>query len=683
MLIGLLAPSVGPNLVFVTELIGAYVWTSFALVVATALLQRGGWRSAIILSPLLLTAGAWTLIGHLNEVPSLLQIPVPSDLQTVGLRGSLAGLYWPEVAVPWHSELDGSPANIWKPPFPLAYALAFIVLGHVAARQPRSRLAAPTLAALVGFLGIVAEELALLVTALWVGLEALRITLLKRSRRSVWGELLPAALGPVAAVVLLAVGGGSLTAFLTGAPQADVLLGGIDDPWSRQPFGHLESLHGRIGLLGVGAISAALVAALLAWRDRLVMALAVGTLPLLAAALTIEYPIAPHDVTRFDGHARNFALLALLLAVAGRLPELRPRWRITASAALAALVVWPTVALPVRTMGLGVSRGVQLTNSQPGSPGSDSDVTVYDLRRFVLDSPMSAGVAAYIRDNTQVNARIFSPHPNAMSIATGRPNASGLAGHLHLRPLIGPEFDDVLHHLEPGPLQRRGFSHVHATNAWIKGLPVHAQRWLSDPRLFERVFSSQSDALFLIQPAFRQLDAAYSQASFETLRQTVPASAAVYLSPNLHPQHAVRLALALSHTQLLGSVDPTSPHLMTQVVTESLSTQEPDLVVMPARMAPSAFPPTVRDPIWWNHEVAVYAPDGALAPIMDPPPQHFSVRLSDVQRADRRIAFTATFTDRATDLWRGQDWVVVATDDSPWRLPYRFGTAKFTSAFAR
>ena len=50
---------------------------------------------------------------------------------------------------------------------------------------------------------------------------------------------------------------------------------------------------------------------------------------------------------------------------------------------------------------------------------------------------------------------------------------------------------------------------------------------------------------------------------------------------------------------------------------------------------------------------------------------------------DGRVAFTATFTDRASDRWRGQDWVVVATDDSPWNLPYQFGTASFTSVFTR
>ena len=60
LLVGLLTPPVGPDLAFVQELLGAYAWTSLALVVATALLRRGSWRVALVIAPLLLTAGAWT-----------------------------------------------------------------------------------------------------------------------------------------------------------------------------------------------------------------------------------------------------------------------------------------------------------------------------------------------------------------------------------------------------------------------------------------------------------------------------------------------------------------------------------------------------------------------------------------------------------------------------------------------
>lgn len=683
LLVALLAPPFGPSWVLVTEVLGAYIWTSFAMVVAAALLERGGWRSMMLLSPLLLTAGAWTLVGHLNEVPHLLQIPAPTDLGTVGLRSSLAGLYWPDVAMRWHSELDGAPANIWKPPFVLAYALAFVVLWHAAASGRRSRMAALTLAPLVGFLGLVSEELALLVVGLWVVLECIRLVELRTDGRLGRGALLLHGMGPVAAVLLLAVGGGGLTGTLAGAAQADISLGWIDDPLSRDALGRHELLQGRIGLLGVGAISAALGAVLLGWRDRLVLTLAAGTIPLMGAALMIEYPIAPHDVTRFDGHARNFALLALVLAVAMRLPRLPPIWRLAASAAMAGLVVWPTIAQPVRTMSLGVSRGIQLSNSETGAPGAHSDVTIHDLERYSIAGSVSDDVSRYVRDHTAVDTRVFSSEGNALSIATGRPNASGLRGQIHLRPYVGEEYGDVVRYLEPEPVQRLGLAYLHGTADWIEGLPEYARRWLDDPLMFERVVRTETDALFRIRPAFLELRGSYAPASYEALRQAVPGTTVVYLAPSLQPRHILRIAAALSHAQVLGAVDTTSPHLLTGRATMSLTEQEPDLVVVPARLAPSAFDVGRRRPVWWNEEAAVYAPTGAIRPLVAPPRTDFSVVLADVRAADTRIAFTATFTDRATERWQGQDWVVVQTDDSAWRLPYRFGTVEFTAVFAR
>ncbi len=683
LLVGLLAPPFGPRWVLVTEVLGAYIWTSFALVVATALQQRGGWRSMLLLSPLMLTAGAWTLVGYLNEVPHLLQIPAPTDLGTVGLRSSLAGLYWPDVAMRWHSELDGAPANIWKPPFVLAYALAFVVLWHTAAGRGGARAAGLTLAAVVGFLGLVSEELALLVVGLWVVLETVRLVELRTDGRLARGTLLLRGMGPIIAVLLLAAGGGGLTGTLAGAAQADLSLGWFDDPLSRDPLGRHELLQGRIGLLGVGAISAAIVAALLAWRDRLVLSLAASTIPLMGAALMIQYPIAPHDVTRFDGHARNFALLALLLAVAMRLPRLPPVWRMGASAAIAGLVVWPTIAQPVRTMSLGVSRGIQLSNSETGVLGAHSDVTVHDLGRYSIAGSVSDDVSRYVRDNTAVDTRVFSAQGNALSIATGRPNASGLRGALHLRPYVGEEYDDVARFLEPEPVRRLGLAYLHGTADWIEGLPEHARRWLDDPRMFEPVVRTEWDALFRIRPAFLELRGSYAPASYEALRQAAPQATVVYLAPSLQPQHILRIAAALSHAQVLGAVDTTSPHLLTGRATMSLTEQEPELVVVPARLAPSVFEVGRRRPVWWNEEAAVYAPTGAIRPILDPPRMDLSVVLADVRAADTRIAFKATFTDRATERWQGQDWVVVRTDDSPWRLPYRFGTAEFTEVFAR
>ena len=78
----------------------------------------------------------------------------------------------------------------------------------------------------------------------------------------------------------------------------------------------------------------------------------------------------------------------------------------------------------------------------------------------------------------------------------------------------------------------------------------------------------------------------------------------------------------------------------------------------------------------FTHQPAPFRTSGS-------PTEHFSVRLSDVREQQNRIAFTATFTDYATDRWTGQDWVVIPTDDSSWQLPDNSSVGRRTNPPAR
>ena len=78
LLVALLSPPFGPDLAFVTELLSVYAWTSFVLVVATALLQRASMLIALVLAPLLLTAGAWD--ADLDDPGGAGRPPSPSSI---------------------------------------------------------------------------------------------------------------------------------------------------------------------------------------------------------------------------------------------------------------------------------------------------------------------------------------------------------------------------------------------------------------------------------------------------------------------------------------------------------------------------------------------------------------------------------------------------------------------------
>ena len=186
LLVGLLTPPWGPNLAFGSELLDAYAWTSFALVVVTALASRGSWRIALLFAPLLLSVGAWTWTSVGNGV---LQGPVPAGLPEAGLRASLWDIYWPTVGESWAPREAGLP-NIWKSSFPLAYALGLIVLERVARATDRPWPVTLALAALVGFLGLLSTTLAPLVIGLWAALEVVRLSQARRARALAWREML-------------------------------------------------------------------------------------------------------------------------------------------------------------------------------------------------------------------------------------------------------------------------------------------------------------------------------------------------------------------------------------------------------------------------------------------------------------------------------------------------------------
>ena len=243
-------------------------------------------------------------------------------------------------------------------------------------------------------------------------------------------------------------------------------------------FGTLDRLPGGIGLVGLGPLAVVGAALLLARRDRLVLALAAGTGLLLLATALLTYEPFPYDQVRLERHARNFALFALLIALGVRLAALRPApWRYGAGATIVALIIWPTIVAPVRNLGLAMGNGVEVANAQPAQTASRMGFE----QRFVLEHVPSDRITAYIRSNTAIDARVFSPHPHQMTYATGRPNTSGFAGLLHLEPKEGPEYRDVLGYLEPAAVRRLGFEYVHAPDSWVESLPDEAAARLNDP----------------------------------------------------------------------------------------------------------------------------------------------------------------------------------------------------------
>ena len=676
MLNALLAPPFGPDLAFVTELTGAYAWIGLALVVATALLRRSSGFAVLVIVPLLLTLGARTLVP--GEPAGIVEATVPVGIPAAGLRASLMDIYQ-QSELPWDSRYSAL-ANIRKPVSTVSYALAFIVLIHAASARRRSWPATLTLAVLIGFLGLASTSLVPIALVLWAGLEAVHLIQSRRAGSLPRRDVIRSASG-LALAALLPLAGGFSSIVLGASATSGFSLGTSEFFGGWRLLGTLDRLPGGVGILGLGPLAVAAAAGLLARRNRLVLALAAGTALLLLVTLLFTYEPSPWDLVRLEGHARNFALFALLIALSVRLARLHTRWRYAAGAALIALVTLPTVLTPVRNTGLAIGNGIEFANAQaPREPPG-----THSTPRQALENMPSDHIAAYIRNNTKVDARVFSPHPHPMTYATGRSNASGFAGLVHLIPRQGPEYRDVLDYLEPAAVRRLGFEYVYAPDSWLESLPAEAAERLDDPNLFELLVRDGSESLYRVLPAFLSLDVQPAPASYEALRQAVPTSTTVFTPAIFKPKRLIRATWSLSHARLLGDIDHATRtlHLRTSWTAEPLGDHTPDLVITSAQFDPWMFPSTSRQPIWRNEDAAVYALDGTvdrITPSPRPEPFLFSVRVSDLRAADGRAVFTATFDDRAPDQWSGQDWIIIATQSPPRDFPTKVLPDDRTSA---
>ena len=676
LLVGLLAPPFGPDLAFVSELLGAYAWTSLILIVATAVLQRASLVAVIVAAPLMLSGG---LLTFTDVELGVVRLPIPTGLPEAGLRASLTDIYWPHVEL--SAQVFDVLSNIWKPGFPLSYALAFVVLQHAASHERWSWQATLTLAGLVGFLSLLSTTFVPVVLVVWAGL-ALIYCIQARRAEGMTRAAPRLGAGPLVAGLLLLFAGGTFTGFLDGAPPSGLGLAWDLEPKHWEALGIFDARPGGVAVLGLGPLALAGVAVALARRDRVVLSLAAcaGLLVLVWIALT--YPPAPWDISRMAGHARNLSLAALLLAMSSRFADLPSgRWRGAVGALLVGLIVWPTVVTPARSLGLAIGNGVQLANARWVQQELIDQGETLPMRRFQLRA-LTGPVADFIREHTAVNARVLAtewPYWNVF-LGTGRPNNAGFADVIyHQNYYQGPEYWDARHYLEPAAIRRLGLEYVHATDIWVDSLPARAREWLADPGLFELLIREGDEAFYRIQPAFLVLEVAPHPESFEALR-SVPPSTVVYLAPQARWLERLYVASVLPHAELVGAVSARQLHLRAPEpwTVAPLDARAPDLIVLPAAVEPWtwAFPPDARQPIWQNDEIAVYAPGGNVAPITPPeavleaPP--VIVRVSADGVADGRITFTAAFDEHAPDRWTGQDWVIVQVDDGPWAIPTSF-----------
>ena len=660
LIIGGLEAGTGLGYVLVTELLGAFSVTALFLIVGGLLNRNRSLSSSILTAPLMLSAGAWTLVLF-GDQPWPVSVALPVGLPQAGIRASVLDVYFPGAGVPWMSPVEASPPNIFNPAFSMSYALLLALVERLVASGPRRVAGLITTSVLGAYLILLDEPIFAALALIWAIVAAFRFA---RARTRRVSELVAGAAGIALLVGLAVVYGGVLfdSVFRNAGGES-----GLSFAWPDLPnpthLASLDRLPGNLGILGIGPLALAGLAAI-GWRaGAMSLLLAAAGLAMWTASLFVEYEFSSSDSLRLQGHFRNLLLIAAILVIAYYLARLR-RWpRRVAWAALALVVVWPTVAGSGADLWFALKSGPQF--AIPSVETRRVHEGIMGRAEFA-DAP--GGIVSYIEDHLETDASILSPNPTTLSIASGRPAPYGYIGFTQYLGLCGPEYLDAIEHLDPDAIRRLGVGYVHATPKWVKGLPGRSRDWLQSLEYFKPLVQSDEGALYEILEPFRELAATPAPESFTALRVLTGRGARVYVPPAVHPLERLSIAAALQGARLYGEF-ANPAHVRSTLGFFPYSGEDLDFIVLPSRLAPTGMPAHRRSPVWSRGANSVYAVGDIESVAGRQELPSLSVDIEESRVSQGSIRFKVGFEVGDPRGWTGHDWVVIGDDGTRWAVP--------------
>ncbi len=660
LIIGALEAGTGLGYVLVTELLGAFSVTALFLIVGSLVARNRSLWSLILTVPLMLSAGAWTLV-LVGDQPWTLLAAVPGGLPQAGIRASLLDVYFPGAGVPWMAPVEASPPNIFNPAFSMSYALLLMLVERLVAGGARPVVGLVATSVLGAYLMLLDEPVFAAFALIWAMVVAFRFARVRETRIS---DLRAGTAGIALSILLAVVYGGVLfdTVFRSAGGESGLAFVWPDLPNVTDLLA-IDRLPGSLGILGIGPlVLVALVA--LGWRAGLIGLLLAGAgLAMWTVGLFVEYEFSSFDNLRLQGHFRNLLLIATILVIGYFLARLK-RWphRI-ACAALGVIVVWPTVAGSGANLWFAVKEGPQIA-----IPTAETR----RIRAGIMGRAELAGVPAelvsYIKDDLVGNASILSPNPMTISVASGRPAPYGYVGFTQYVGLRGPEYLDAIEHLDPEAVSRLGVDYVHATPKWEDGLSEQSRNWLQSPEYFKPLVQGDEGALYEILEPFSELAASPVPESFNALRTLTGKGARVYISPAVHPLQRLSMAAALQGAVLYGDLgDPA--HVRSTLGLNPYNGEDLDFLILPSRLSPTVLPAHLRSPVWSREGNAVYAVGDVEDGAMRRGNAALWVDIEESRVDEQSIRFAMRFEIGDPDGWTGQDWVLIADDGTRWAVP--------------
>ena len=360
-------------------------------------------------------------------------------------------------------------------------------------------------------------------------------------------------------------------ALIAGGPVTDAVVGpaGIDagrsvalqirpsrDLLNPVLFGRPSAVDSFAAAVELRWIHLAIMAAGLALFSRNKIAVGLCAVGIAGGVLFQSVAYTVHDdASRLVAYSSFFSAVAIVAFLPGFIRNLPTAVAVVAGSAIVAFAAIPTL-IPELIPALRLTgNGVALTPIEPLGLSN----RLAERSRYALEFNAGKSIFASIRETTPADARILTPWPAALTIATGRFGVFAPPGAVQNEPYAGPEFIDAWSSLAIEPIAALGAEYLHLTADAADVLDRQGIQ-IEEPDGFRLLVDTFGDA----RPEFRhrlyaiEMPAPYAGDNSVTgLSRRLRADSAIFMGDGLSPHATAALAIELrDHTLVRRSRFP-------------------------------------------------------------------------------------------------------------------------------
>ncbi len=300
------------------------------------------------------------------------------------------------------------------------------------------------------------------------------------------------------------------------------------------------------------------------------------------------------DASRLVIYSSFFSAVAIVAFLPGFIRKLPTAVAVVAGSAIVAFAAIPTLIPELIPAVRLTVNGVAFAPIEPLGLSN----RLAERSRYALEFNTGKSIFASIRETTPADARILTPWPAALTIATGRFGVFAPPGAVQNEPYPGPEFIDAWSSLAFEPIAALGAEYLHLTADAADVLDRQGIQ-IEEPGGFRLLVDTFGDA----RPEFRhrlyaiEMPAPYAGDNSVTgLSRRLRADSAIFMGDGLSPHATAALAIELrDHTLVRRSAIP--GHLRVPITVEQPG-RDTGYAIFPEWYRPIEQGMTQHDAVW-------------------------------------------------------------------------------------